>query len=73
MSCGADLRLGSDPALLWLWCRLAATILITPLTWEPPHAMGAALEKAKKKKKKIRWIQHLCDQFVEQAIMVEFE
>ena len=25
-------RLGSDLALLWLWCRLAAV----PLAWEPP-------------------------------------
>ena len=51
MSCGAGHRLGSDPALLWLWCRLAATAMIGPLAWEPPCAMVAALEKAKKKKK----------------------
>ena len=25
-----------DPALLWLWCRLAAVALIRPLAWEPP-------------------------------------
>ena len=25
MSGGLDYRCGSDPALLWLWCRLAAT------------------------------------------------
>ena len=29
-----------------------ATALIRPLAWEPPHAAGAALEKAKKDKKK---------------------
>ena len=40
-----------DPALLWLWCRLAPTALIRPLAWEPLYAVGAALEKAKKKKK----------------------
>ena len=27
-------RFGSDPVLLWLWCRLAAAVLIQPLTWE---------------------------------------
>ena len=41
-----------DPELLWLWCRPTATALIRPLAWEPPYAMGAALEKAKKKKEK---------------------
>ena len=37
----------SDPALLWLWCRLAATALIWHLAWEPPYATGAALKKKK--------------------------
>ena len=41
-------RHGSDPALLWLWCRLGATALIRPLAWEPPYAAGAALKKKKK-------------------------
>ena len=49
MSCGVGCRRGSDPTLLWLWCRLAATALIKPLAWEPPYASGAALEKTKKK------------------------
>ena len=35
-----------------LWCRPAATALIRLLAWEPPHAVGAALEKAKRQKKK---------------------
>ena len=52
MSCGVGRRCGSDPALLWLWHRLAATAPIRPLAWEPPYAAGAALEKAKKKRKK---------------------
>ena len=52
MSCGVGHRLGSDPALLWLWCRPVATALIRPLAWEPPHAMGAALEKTERLKKK---------------------
>ena len=34
-----------DLALLWLWSRLAAIAPIRPLAWEPPHAVGAALEK----------------------------
>ena len=33
-----------DPALLWLWCRLAAAAPIQPLAWEPPHAVGVALK-----------------------------
>ena len=41
-----------DPALLWLRCRLAATAPIRPLVWESPYAMGVALEKAKRRKKK---------------------
>ena len=40
----------NDPALLWLWCRLAATAPILPLAWEPPYAMGEAIESQKKKK-----------------------
>ena len=47
MSCGVGCRHGSDPSLLWLWHRLAATASIQPLAWEPPYAMGAALEKKK--------------------------
>ena len=34
-----------DLALIWLWCRPAATALIQPLTWELPYAMGVALKK----------------------------
>ena len=41
-----------DPALLWLWYRLAATALIGPLAWEPPCAVGAALKTKNKKQKK---------------------
>ena len=52
MSCGVGHRLSSDPELLWLWCRLAATAPIRALAWEPPYAMGAALKRQKKKKKK---------------------
>ena len=52
MSCGVDCRRGSDPVLLWLWCRLAATAPIRPLAWEPPYAVVAAQEMAKRQKKK---------------------
>ena len=52
MSCGVVHRYGSDLALLWLWCRPAATALIRPVAWEPPYATGVALKRQKKKKKK---------------------
>ena len=51
MSCGVGCRYSSDPELLWLWCRQAATALIRPLAWEPPCAAGVALEEAKKDQK----------------------
>ena len=54
MSRGESRRRGSDPALLWLWRRLAATAPIRPLAWEPPHATGAAQKMAKSQKKKER-------------------
>ena len=53
MSCGVGRRCGLDLTLLWLWCRLAATVPIGPLAWEPPYAMGVAQEKAKRQKKKM--------------------
>ena len=49
VSCDVGYRCGSDMALLWLWCRLAAVALIQPLAWELPCAVGA-----KKKKKKCK-------------------
>ena len=46
MGCGVGLRRGGlDLAVLWLWCRQAATAPIGPLAWEPPYATGAALKK----------------------------
>ena len=44
MSCGVSHRLGSDVALLWLECRLAATALIQPLAWELSYVMGVDLK-----------------------------
>ena len=52
MTCGIGRRCGSDPALLCLWCRLAAVALIRPLAWKPPYATGAALKSKKKKGRK---------------------
>ena len=48
VSCGIGRRFGSDPPLLWLWCRLAAAALIRPLAWElPGYVVGAALKSKK--------------------------
>ena len=49
MNCGVVHRHGSDLALLWLWCSLAAVALIRPLAWETPYATGAALKRPKEK------------------------
>ena len=43
-----------DPLWLWLWRRPAATVPIGPLAWEPPYAVGVAIEKTKKKKGNVR-------------------
>ena len=64
MSCGVGRRQGSDPALLWLCCSLAATAPLRPLAWEPPHATGAALVKDKKTKKE-KNPKTLCDKMDE--------
>ena len=45
MSYGVGGRPGLDPALLWLWYRLAAAALIRPLAWELPYGVGAALKR----------------------------
>ena len=55
MNCGVVHRRGSDPALLWPWCRPVAIVLIRPLAWELPYAMGMALKSRKKKKKKSQY------------------
>ena len=54
MSCGVGHRRGSDLALLWLWCRLVAVVVIGPLAWEPPYAADAVLKRQKDKKIKIK-------------------
>ena len=50
MGCGVGCRCGSDPALLWLWCRQAAMAPIRPPAWEPPYAERVAQEMAKRQK-----------------------
>ena len=52
-------RRSSDPPLLWLWCRLAATALIGPIAWEHSCTVGVA-QKRKKKKKKIFFPPDIC-------------
>ena len=59
MSCGVGHRRSSDPTLLWLWHRPAATVSIGPLAWEPPYATGAALKDRKTKKKEEEEERHL--------------
>ena len=52
------------PALLWLWCRLAAVVQIRPLAWELPHAMGVALKSKKKKKLEVNPdFKEFCNKF----------
>ena len=43
----SQMQLG--PALLWLWCRPAAAVLMQPPAWDPPHATGTALKRKEKK------------------------
>ena len=57
MSWGVGHGHGSDPTLLWLWCRSAAAAPIRPLAWEPPYAMGEALKKKKKNLKENGYVQ----------------
>ena len=52
VSYGVGHRHGLDLVLLWLWWKPVAAALIGPLAWEPPYAMGVALKRAKKKKRK---------------------
>ena len=49
MSCGVGCRCGSDPMLLSLWRRPAATVLIRPLAWELPYTTGVALKKKRER------------------------
>ena len=50
MNWSVSWRCGSDPELLWLWCRLVAVAPIQALAWELSYAAGAALKKKKTNK-----------------------
>ena len=41
-------------------CRPVAAALIGPLAWELPYALGAALKRPKKKKKRIKLHLQIC-------------
>ena len=51
MTCGVGCRHSSDPALVWLWLRLASAALIQSLAWKPSYAADVAHQKKKKKKR----------------------
>ena len=57
MNYGVGHRCGSDLALLWLWCRLAAATPIPSLAWESPYAMGVALKRPKKKLFTVKYLR----------------
>ena len=61
MSCGVGHRQDSDPALLWLCCRLAAVAPTGTLAWEPSCATGVTLKskKGENKHKRFPWVQLL--------------
>ena len=44
-------RCGLDSALLWLWRRPTAAVLIQPLAWELPYVAAAVLKRQKRKEK----------------------
>ena len=75
MNCAVGHRCGSHPALLSLWCRLAAAAPIRPLAWEIPHAAGAPPTK-KKKKEEDEKTNHgmgeiICEQSNQQGINLQ--
>ena len=70
MSCGVGLRRGSDLALLWLWHRLVATAPIRPLAWEPPYAVGAALKRKKRQKKKPNWLSYWQVKYIQNTMRI---
>ena len=43
-----------DPALLWLWGRPAAVAPIGSLAWQPPYAVGMALNSIKESNQSIK-------------------
>ena len=68
-------RRGSNPVLLWLWRRPAATYLIKLLAWEPPYAASAALEKTKRQYFLRQYLSHcyLCQLVTEVKVILKSE
>ena len=67
VSCGGGRRCGSDPVLLWLWCRPAAVAPIRPLC--------CGCSPKKKKKKIILYVNthtHTHNLFVTHTLPVSF-
>ena len=54
---------------LWLWLRLAATVPIGPLAWEPPICRRSGPRKGKKKKKKFNVFTQLLDPNIKEERM----
>ena len=50
VSCGEGRRHGSDPVLLWLWHRPAATVLIGPLSLGTYVCHGCGPKKTERPK-----------------------
>ena len=71
VSCGVGRRWGSDPALLWLWRRLAATAPVRLLSWEPPYAAAAALKRGVGNEKEFLGINMRANRKVEEIQEVE--
>ena len=51
--CSKDYRCGSDPVLLWPWCRLAVAALVLPLAWKLPYVASTAVKRKEKKQEEI--------------------
>ena len=71
VSCGVGRRCSSDPALLWLWHRLAAVAPTRSLVWESPYAASVAPPQKKALMRKLMGchfvfiLAYLWDKFLE--------
>ena len=60
VSCGVRRRRSSDPPLLWLWSRPAATAPIRPGNLQMPLGVAQEMAKRQKPKQKVlpcKWIE----------------
>ena len=73
MSCGVGRRCGSDLALLWLWCRPAATAPIQPLALGTSICHGSGPRKGKKTKKKEKRRKEILELFNPLILLKETE